>query len=188
MKRPWRRSVREALVGFSLAWSHCRWLRPVVLVAGGISTSVRNNWLIKATCRWPQAGRSLARFFYRGVQVGKRQKHRNQPAGRAGGNMEISGSHCSWPGDRGPRSETGSRCWEAMPRCPDQQGHPLPKTLRLPGAMDCDKGPEMVCAGGELQGVEAARFDSVTELMQQLLSQADSRTDPAPGGQHHPQF
>jgi len=57
---------------------------------------------------------------------------------------------------------------------PDQAGQSLPKNAALPGGPnDCDKDLMVLRRLAELQGVEAASLNSVTELMQQLALPAD---------------
>jgi len=164
-----RRSVREALVGFSLLGAIAGglglwfWLR-------GISLS-QNNWIIKATFADAAGLADRSPVFYRGVQVGS-VKSIETTSQAVLAELEISDPNLQLARPTVAQVETGSLLGGDAQVALISRGNPLPKNAPLPGANDCDKDL-MVCAGGELQGVEAASLNSVTELMQQLLSQAD---------------
>ncbi|NQV10116.1 MAG: MCE family protein [Cyanobacteria bacterium] len=164
-----RRSVREALVGFSLLGAIAGglglwfWLR-------GISLS-QNNWIVKATFADAAGLADRSPVFYRGVQVGS-VKRIETTSQAVLAELEISDPNLQLARPAVAQVETGSLLGGDAQVALISRGNPLPKDAPLPGSKDCDKDL-MVCAGDELQGVAAASLSSVTELMQQLLSQAD---------------
>lgn len=163
-----RRSVREALVGFSLlagitgSFGLWFWLR-------GISLS-QNNWIVRARFEDAAGLADRSPVFFRGVQVGS-VKSIETTSRAVLAELEITDPALRLAQPAIAQVQTGSLLGGDAQVALISRGNPLPGGAPLPRAKDCDKAL-MVCAGNELQGVAAASLSSVTELMQQLLSQA----------------
>lgn len=163
-----RRSVREALVGFSLLAAIASglglwfWLRGISL--GG------NTWTIRASFADAAGLADRSPVTFRGCWsaacAGSPSPTRPWwPTWR-------SPTHaCVWPGPWWPGSAMPP-CWEEMPRCPCWPAVPLPASLPGPRERGCDN-TRMVCNGGKVTGVAAASLDTVTETVQGLLDQAE---------------
>jgi len=164
-----RRSVREALVGFSLlgaiagSFGLWLWLR-------GISLS-QNNWIVRA--RFEDAAGLAVRspVIYRGVQVGS-VKRIQTTSEAVLAELEISDPRLRLARPAIAQVQTGSLLGGDAQVALISTGTPLPASSPNPRDKGCDKAL-MVCAGNELNGVAAANLQSVTELMQELLAQAD---------------
>ncbi|MFM7087196.1 MAG: MlaD family protein [Cyanobium sp.] len=163
-----RRSVREALVGFSLLaaltgglglWL---WLR-------GVSLS-RGNWTMRVSFADASGLAERSPVSYRGVLVGS--VRRVQVSDRAVlAELEISD-----PGLRLPRPVV-ARVGAASMLGGDamvslySSGAPLPAALS-PRDRNCDDR-RMVCQNGLVAGVSSASLQSVTETVQSLLDKAE---------------
>ncbi|MCP9800800.1 MlaD family protein [Synechococcus sp. RedBA-s] len=166
-----RRSVREAIVGFSL-------LAAVVGGAGfwfwlrGISLS-QNNWMLKVSFQDAAGLADRSAVIFRGVQVGSVRKIRTTSAAVLA-ELEISDPTLRLARPTLAQVQTGSLLGGDAQVSLISTGNPLPEDGPLPRAKDCDN-TVMVCAGSELKGVTAASLNSVTELMQRLLAQVDEK-------------
>ncbi|MCX5931264.1 MAG: MlaD family protein [Cyanobacteria bacterium] len=166
-----RRSVREAIVGFSL-------LAAVVGGAGfwfwlrGISLS-QNNWMLKVSFQDAAGLADRSAVIFRGVQVGSVRKIRTTSAAVLA-ELEISDPTLRLARPTLAQVQTGSLLGGDAQVSLISTGNPLPEDGPLPRGKDCDN-TVMVCAGSELKGVTAASLNSVTELMQRLLAQVDEK-------------
>lgn len=164
-----RRSVREAIVGFSL-------LAAVVGGAGfwiwlrGISLS-QNNWTLKVSFADAAGLADRSAVIFRGVQVGSVRRIKTTSSAVLA-ELEISDPTLQLSRPTTAQVQTGSLLGGDAQVALISTGNPLPENAPLPRAKDCDN-TVMVCAGSELKGVTAASLNSVTELMQRLLAQVD---------------
>jgi phospholipid/cholesterol/gamma-HCH transport system substrate-binding protein len=164
-----RRSVREALVGFSLLAALASglglwfWLR-------GISLS-RNTWTIKANFVDAAGLADRSPVTFRGVLVG------NVRRVSVTGETVVAELEITDPRLRLARPVV-ARVGTASLLGGDAQVSLLaggkPMTSSLPGPRDsgCNDS-RIVCNGGKVTGVAAASLDTVTETVQKLLDQAD---------------
>ncbi|CAK6689256.1 MlaD family protein [Synechococcus sp. BA-124 BA4] len=166
-----RRSVREAIVGFSLLaavvggvgfWI---WLR-------GISLS-QNNWTLKVTFQDAAGLADRSAVIFRGVQVGSVRKIKTTSAAVLA-ELEISDPTLQLARPTTAQVQTGSLLGGDAQVALISTGNPLPGNAPLPRDKACDN-TVMVCAGSELKGVTAASLSSVTELMQRLLAEVDEK-------------
>ncbi|MFN9695268.1 MAG: MlaD family protein [Synechococcaceae cyanobacterium] len=166
-----RRSVREALVGFSI----------LAAVAGGLGvwfwlkgvSLQRNTWTIQA--RFSDAAGLAVRspVSYRGVVVGNVRRIRiTDQAVEA--ELEISDPDLRLARPVQARVGTGSLLGGDAIVALIPGGRAQPGTLVDPRSRRCDNS-RMVCTGGEVQGVVAPTLGDVTETMQRLLSEAEQR-------------
>ena len=166
-----RRSVREALVGFSI----------LAAVAGGLGiwfwlkgiSLRRDTWTIQA--RFSDAAGLAARapVTYRGVVVGN--VRRVQVADQAvEAELEINDPHLRLARPVLARIGTGSLLGGDAIVALLPGGRAQPGSLVDPRDRRCDNS-RMVCDGGVLQGVMAPSLGDVTETMQRLLNQAEQR-------------
>ena len=164
-----RRSVREALVGFSLlaaiasAVGLSFWLR-------GLSIS-RQHWTVEA--RFTQADGLAVRspVVYRGVIVGTvRTMQITQEAVVA--QLEITNANLRLAqptvAEIGQLSLLGGESQVALL----SSGPPLPADAPSPRAKDCDR-QRMLCDGASIRGSEGASLSSLTSLMHKMLAQVD---------------
>jgi phospholipid/cholesterol/gamma-HCH transport system substrate-binding protein len=164
-----RRSVREALVGFSLLaglagglgfWG---WLR-------GVSLS-RNTWEIEA--RFADAAGLAARspVSFRGVLVGnvRRVEVRDDTVVAQ---LEITDPDLRIARPVVARIAASSLLGGDAVVALLSAGKPLPPGSPSPRDRRCDP-LRMVCHGGRVSGVAAPTIDSVTETVQNLLDQAE---------------
>ena len=164
-----RRSVREAIVGFSL----------IAAIASGVGLTAwlqglsfsRNVWTLQA--RFTEAGGLAERspVVYRGVLVGNVRRVRvtsdavladleitnpdlrlAQPVTAQIGEATLLG------GEAEVRLVPGAR--------------PLPPGTPSPRSSRCDPR-RMLCNGAQISGVSGATLESVTAMMQNLLEQGD---------------
>ncbi|MEB3194369.1 MAG: MlaD family protein [Cyanobacteriota bacterium] len=163
-----RRSVREALVGFSLlaglagGLGFWLWLR-------GISLQ-RNVWTIQANFADAAGLADRSAVLYRGVQVGNVRSL--QVTGQAVvARLEISDPNLRLPRPVVARIASSSLLGGDSIVSLLSSGAPLPPG---PGPRDpgCD-GKRQVCDGAKVEGVAAPTLESVTETVQGLLRQAE---------------
>ena len=164
-----RRTVREAMVGFSL----------VAAVAGGFGlwfwlkgiSLARSNWTIQASFQ-DAAGLAIrSPVSFRGVLVG-RVRSIKVNAREVLADLEITDPTLRLARPVVARVGAGSLLGgDAMVSL--LSAGP-PQSLAGPGPLDrgCDNS-RMVCTRGMVRGVEAPTLDSVTTTMQKLLDQAD---------------
>ncbi len=164
-----RRSVREALVGFSL-------LAAIVGGAGfwfwlrGISLS-QNTWNLKVRFSDAAGLADRSAVIYRGVQVGSVRRITPTSAAVVA-ELEITDPSLQLARPTTAQVQTGSLLGGDAQVALISLGNPLPTSAPRPRDKNCDNS-RMVCAGAELSGVTAASLSSVSEMMQRLLTQAD---------------
>jgi phospholipid/cholesterol/gamma-HCH transport system substrate-binding protein len=163
-----RRSVREALVGFSLlaglagGVGFWLWLKGVSLQ--------RNVWTIEANFVDAAGLADRSAVMYRGVQVGNVRRIKVTGQGVVA-RLEISDPQLRLPRPVVARIASSSLLGGDAIVSLLSSGAPLP-----PGPGPGDPGCEekrQVCDGGRVEGVAAPTLESVTETVQRLLSQAD---------------
>jgi len=164
-----RRSVREALVGFSL----------VAGVAGGLGlwfwlkgiSLNRGNWTIQASFQDAAGLANRSPVSFRGVLVG-RVRSIKVNAREVLAELEITDPSLRLARPVVARVGAGSLLGGDALVSLLSAGPP--QALNGPGPLDrgCDNS-RMVCDRGRVQGVEAPTLDSVTATVQKLLDQAD---------------
>jgi phospholipid/cholesterol/gamma-HCH transport system substrate-binding protein len=164
-----RRSVREALVGFSLlaglagGLGFWLWLR-------GVSLG-RENWMIQARFADAAGLAERAPVTFRGVLVGNVRKVQVQDDAVVA-ELEISDPDLRIARPVVARIAPSSLLGGDATVSLLSAGQPLP--AGTPTARDRGCQPlRMVCNGGRVQGAAAPSIDSVTETVQNLLRQAD---------------
>ena len=166
-----RRSVREALVGFSLlaavagGFGLWLWLK-------GISLS-RNTWTVQASFADAAGLAARSPVSYRGVLVGnvRRIKVSDQAVLA---DLEITDPTLRLSRPVVARVAAGSLLGGDAIVSLISSGKPLPASLPGPRAQRCDN-KRMLCNGGKLQGVAAASIDSITDTIQSLLEEAEQQ-------------
>jgi phospholipid/cholesterol/gamma-HCH transport system substrate-binding protein len=164
-----RRSVREALVGFSLlaglagGLGFWLWLR-------GVSIG-RENWWIEA--RFADAAGLAERspVTFRGVLVGNVRKVQVRDDAVVA-ELEISDPDLRIARPVVARIAPSSLLGGDATVSLLSAGQPLPEGTPTARDRGC-QSERMVCNGGRVQGVAAPSIDSVTETVQSLLRQAE---------------
>ena len=163
-----RRSVREALVGFSLLAAMAAglglwfWLKGISLTRG--------NWTIQASFEDAAGLAKRSPVSFRGVLVG-RVRSIKVNAREVLADLEITDPSLRLARPVVARVGAGSLLGgDAMVSL--LSAGP-PQSLDGPGPLDrgCDNS-RMVCDRGRVSGIEAPTLDSVTTTMQKLLDQA----------------
>ncbi len=164
-----RRSVREALVGFSLLAAAATglgiwmWLRGI---------SVRGDaWTVRVSFADAAGLAERAPVLYRGVIVGSVRKVQVRDQ-LVEAELEISDASLRLSRPVVARVAAGSLLGGDAQVTLLSAGQPLPASLPGPRERGCDDR-RLVCNGGRLRGVAAASLDSVTATVQRLLDQAD---------------
>jgi phospholipid/cholesterol/gamma-HCH transport system substrate-binding protein len=164
-----RRSVREALVGFSLLAAIGSGLG-LWLWLKGISLS-RDTWNIQASFLDAAGLAARSPVSYRGVQVGS--VRRIKVTDRAViADLEITDPSLRLSRPVLARVGTGSLLGGDAVVSLLSAGKPLPAAGPGPRDRRCDDS-RMVCDRGKVAGIAAASLDSVTETVQKLLDEAD---------------
>ncbi len=164
-----RRSVREAIVGFSLvgavagAVGFSFWLR-------GLSLT-RQFWTLKASFQQASGLAARSPVVYRGVMVGSVRSVRVTPDA-VEAELEITNPtlRLSLPAraEVGQGSLLGGEAQVAL-----ISSGPAPKaSAPSPRSPGCPR-KEMLCDGSSITGSETPNLSTVTSLMQQLLEQGD---------------
>ena len=164
-----RRSVREAIVGFSLlaaissAVGLSFWLR-------GISIS-RTNWTVEADFEQASGLAERSAVVYRGVQVGNVRKVRVTPQAVVA-ELEITNPdlHLAKPAhaEIGEASLLGGEAQVSLV----STGPLLPANTPAPYAKACNQAV-MLCNGSTIAGLQSPSLSSVTALMSKMLTQVD---------------
>lgn len=164
-----RRSIREAIVGFSLlaaiasAAGLSFWLR-------GISLS-QQNWMVKASFAEASGLAERSPVTYRGVLVGSVRKVRITPEAVIA-ELEINHPELklSLPAmaEVGEASLLGGEAEIAL----ISTGKPLPPESPSPRSKTCNPSLAL-CNGGTIKGSQGASLSSVTALMYQMLVDTD---------------
>ena len=162
-----RRSVRDAIVGFTLIGgivgfaSTALWLRGVRVGASHWSLTARFNDAAGLAERSP--------VTYRGILVGSVRSIAVTPEAVVA-ELEIKNRDLRLPlpvtARVGASSMLGGDAQVALV----SQGTPLPKDAPLPGGADCQPTRQL-CKGGTVLGSEVASISTVTAGMQELLDQ-----------------
>jgi len=164
-----RRSVREAIVGFSLlaaissAVGLSFWLR-------GISIS-RTNWSLEANFDQASGLAERSAVVYRGVQVGNVRKVQVTPQAVVA-ELEITNPdlHLAKPAyaEIGEASLLGGEAQVSLV----STGPLLPANSPAPYAKACNQAV-MLCNGSTIAGLQSPSLSSVTALMNKMLTQVD---------------
>jgi phospholipid/cholesterol/gamma-HCH transport system substrate-binding protein len=164
-----RRSVREALVGFSLlaaisgGFGLWLWLR-------GVSIG-RSTWTVTASFADASGLAERSPVSYRGVLVGSvRSVKITNRAVLAELEITDPSLRLSRPvvAQVGTSSLLGGDAQVALL----SSGPPLPESLPGPRDRGCDSR-RMLCQNGQVPGVATASLQTVTDTVQKLLDQAD---------------
>lgn len=164
-----RRSVREALVGFSLlATVVCGvglwlWLRGLTLSRG--------HWTIQASFADAAQLANRSPVYYRGVMVG-RVSGIEVSGAEVIARLEITDGDLRLARPLVARVGAGSLLGGDAVVSLVSGGKPVPRSSPSPRDAACDDRL-MVCHGSKVPGVEAASLESVTATMQALLEQAE---------------
>lgn len=164
-----RRSVREALVGFSLLAAAATglgvwmWLR-------GLSFS-RDTWTLRVSFADAAGLAERSPVLYRGVIVGTVRKVEVMDQA-VEAELQITDPKLRLARPVVARVAAGSMLGGDPQVTLFSAGKPLPPSLPGPAQPGCDDRRQ-VCNGGRLKGVAAASLDSVTATVQRLLDQAD---------------
>jgi len=163
-----RRSVRDAIVGFTLIGgivgfaSTALWLRGVRLGASHWSLTARFNDAAGLAERSP--------VTYRGILVGSVRSIAVTPSAVVA-ELEINKADLRLPlpvtATVGSSSLLGGSAKVALV----SGGRPLAKNAPLPRAAGC-RADLQLCDGSSVEGREAASLSTVTETLQELLAQA----------------
>jgi len=164
-----RRSVREAIVGFSLlaaissAVGLSFWLR-------GISIS-RTNWTVQANFEQATGLAERSAVVYRGVQVGNVRKVRVTPQAVVA-ELEITNPdlHLAKPAyaEIGEASLLGGEAQVSLV----STGPLLPANTPAPYGKACNQAV-MLCHGSTIAGLQSPSLSSVTALMSKMMTQVD---------------
>jgi phospholipid/cholesterol/gamma-HCH transport system substrate-binding protein len=169
MREGMRRSIREALVGFSVlaavtsAVGLSMWIR-------GMSLS-RNTWMIRASFDEADGLAERSEVLYRGVQVGSVRRVRVTPAAVIA-DLEIS--HPDLRLARPAQAQIGAASLlgaEAQVNLVSS-AKSLPANASSPRSAACNRSL-MVCDGDSIPGIQGPSLDSVTTLLHKLLTQGD---------------
>ena len=163
-----RRSVRDAIVGFTLIGgiigfaSTALWLRGVRLGSSHWSLTARFNDAAGLAERSP--------VTYRGILVGSVRSIAVTPEAVVA-ELEINNADLRLPlpvtATVGSSSLLGGSAKVAL----ISAGRPLEKDAPLPRAAGC-RADRQLCDGSSVEGREAASLSTVTETLQKLLAQA----------------
>ncbi|MFM7360769.1 MAG: MlaD family protein [Cyanobium sp.] len=166
-----RRSVREALVGFTLvagvsgALGIWLWLR-------GISVG-RSNWSVQASFADAAGLAERSTVTFRGVLVGNVRKVKVTDQ-EVIAELEITDPQLRMARPVVARVAASSLLGGDASVALISAGRPLPAGGVGPRDRRCDPAV-MVCDGGKVRGVAAPTLDTVTETVQSLLEQAEKQ-------------
>lgn len=166
-----RRSLREAIVGFSLlaalagAAGLWAWLK-------GISFN-QEIWTVKVRFDDAAGLADRSSVTYRGVLVGSVRKIQVN-SGAVEAVLEITDPNLRLRRPAIAEVKSSSLLGGDAEVALISTAPPGPEPTARPRSSDCDP-KAMVCSGGEVHGVAAASLSSVTALMQNLLDQANDQ-------------
>lgn len=164
-----RRSVREALVGFSLLAAIASGLG-LVFWLRGISLG-RQNWRVQASFQNAAGLAARSPVAFRGVIVGSVRSIQVTPQAVLA-ELEITDPNLVLPrptfAQVGQASLLGGDAQVALL----SQGSPLPAGTPGPQSRQCDNS-RVVCPGSQIPGMSTASLDSVMASMQRLLDQVE---------------
>jgi phospholipid/cholesterol/gamma-HCH transport system substrate-binding protein len=164
-----RRSVREAIVGFSLiaavssAVGFSFWLRGLSLASG--------NWRLAVSFQDAAGLAERSPVVFRGVLIGHVRRVQVTPEAVLA-QLEITSADLRLArpviAQIGEASLLGGEAQvQLIPAAKS-----LPPSTPLPSSRNCDPAL-MLCDGSQIKGVSGASLESVTALMQKLLEQGD---------------
>jgi phospholipid/cholesterol/gamma-HCH transport system substrate-binding protein len=164
-----RRSVREALVGFSL----------LAAIGGGLGlwlwlkgiSLARSNWIIRANFEDAAGLAPRSPVLYRGVLVG-RVKTLQVNERQVVAELEITDPDLRLTRPVLARVGTASLLGGDAVVSLLTTDAAIPRGAAGPRQRGCDNR-RLVCERGEVEGAQAPNLDSVTSTMQKLLDQAD---------------
>jgi len=164
-----RRSIREAVVGFSLlaaigsAVGLSFWLR-------GISLS-RQNWIVKASFAEASGLAERSPVTYRGVLVGSVRRVTVTPEAVV---AELEINHGDLNLARPTRAEIGeaSLLGGEAEVALISSGPPLPPGSANPRSKACNT-TVAICNGANIEGIQGPSLTSVTSLMHKMLVETD---------------
>ena len=164
-----RRSIREAVVGFSLlaaissAVGLSFWLR-------GISLS-RQNWSVKASFAEASGLAERSPVTYRGVLVGSVRRVTVTPQAVV---AELEINHADLNLARPTRAEIGeaSLLGREAEVALISSGPPLPPGSADPRSKSCNS-TVAICNGANIEGIQGPSLTSVTTLMHKMLVETD---------------
>ena len=163
-----RRSVRDAIVGFTVVGgvvafaATSMWLRGVRLGA--------NVWNLSASFRDAGGLAERSPVTYRGIVVGSVQAVR-VTAEAVVADLEINKADLQLAQPVTAMVAASSLLGGDAQVALVSRGTPLPADAPLPKASDCDEARQL-CDGASVRGEEAPSLSSVTETLQQLLTEA----------------
>ena len=163
-----RRSVRDAIVGFTVVGgvvafaATSMWLRGVRL--GG------NVWNLSASFRDAGGLAERSPVTYRGIVVGSVRAVR-VTAEAVVADLEINKADLQLARPVTAMVAASSLLGGDAQVALVSRGTPLPADAPLPKASDCDEARQL-CDGASVRGEEAPSLSSVTETLQQLLTEA----------------
>ena len=163
-----RRSVRDAIVGFTVVGgvvafaATSMWLRGVRL--GG------NVWNLSASFRDAGGLAERSPVTYRGIVVGSVRAVR-VTAEAVVADLEINKADLQLAQPVTAMVAASSLLGGDAQVALVSRGTPLPADAPLPKASDCDEARQL-CDGASVRGEEAPSLSSVTETLQQLLTEA----------------
>lgn len=171
MRQPMRRSIREALVGFSVlaavtsAVGLGMWIR-------GMSLS-RDTWTIRASFAEASGLAERSPVVYRGVLVGTVRRVQVTPAAVIA-DLEINQSSLRLArptyAQIGEASLLGAEAQVAL----ISTGKPLPGQPPSPRSSACNRSV-MLCNGDTIPGTQGPSLTSVTSLMHKLLVESEQQ-------------
>lgn len=169
MRQPMRRSIREALVGFSVlaaitsAVGLGMWIRGMSLT--------RNSWTIRASFDEASGLAERSPVVYRGVLVGSVRRVQVTPSAVIA-DLEITQPDLRLAkpttAEIGEASLLGAEAQVAL----ISTGKPLPPQAPSPRSSACNR-TLMLCNGDAIAGVQGPSLANVTALMHKLLVESD---------------
>lgn len=171
MREPMRRSIREALVGFSViaaltsAVGLSMWIRGMSLT--------RNSWMIRASFAEASGLAERSPVVYRGVLVGSVRRVQVTPASVIA-DLEITQPDLRLArpavAEIGEASLLGAEAQVAL----ISTGKPLSAQAPTPRSPRCNRSL-MLCNGDSIQGTQGPSLAHVTALMHKLLVDSDQK-------------
>ena len=164
-----RRSVRDAIVGFSVIGAivgfigTVAWMRGVRLGA--------SDWKITAQFSDASGLAERSPVTYRGILVGSVKAIRVTP-GAVVADLEISQGDLKLPMPVTATVAPGSLLGGDAQVSLVSKGPALPKDAPMPRSGECDSAKQL-CDGGTIRGLQAPSIATVTRTLQQLLSEAE---------------
>jgi phospholipid/cholesterol/gamma-HCH transport system substrate-binding protein len=171
MRQPMRRSIREALVGFSVlaavtsAVGLSMWIR-------GMSLS-RDTWTIRASFAEASGLAERSPVVYRGVLVGTVRRVRVTPAAVVA-DLEINQVSLRLARPTVAQISEASLLGGEAQVALISTGKPLTGQMPSPRSPACNRSL-MLCNGDAIEGMQGPSLSSVTTLMHKLLVESDQQ-------------